>query len=135
MSLARIAFSRPSLVGNEMAYIRQAVEQMHISGDGPFSKRCEQLLQEVLNVKRALLTTSCTDALEMSGVLLNLEPGDEVIVPSFTFVSTINAFVLGGAKPVFIDVRPDTLNLDETQLESLITDRTRAVVPVHYGGI
>jgi dTDP-4-amino-4,6-dideoxygalactose transaminase len=135
MTPAKIPFNRASLAGNELEYIRQAVEEMHISGDGPFSKRCEQLLQQLLDVKRALLTTSCTDALEMSGVLLNLEPGDEVIVPSFTFVSTINAYVLRGAVPVFIDVRPDTLNLDETQLESLITDRTRAVVPVHYGGV
>jgi dTDP-4-amino-4,6-dideoxygalactose transaminase len=135
MTLARIPFNRASLAGKELDYIRQAVEEMHISGDGPFSKRCEQLLQQLLGVQRVLLTTSCTDALEMSGVLLDLEPGDEVIVPSFTFVSTINAYVLRGAKPVFIDVRPDTLNLDETQLESLITDRTRAVVPVHYGGV
>jgi dTDP-4-amino-4,6-dideoxygalactose transaminase len=135
MTPAKIPFNRASLAGNELEYIRQAVEEMHISGDGPFSQRCEQLLQQILNVKRALLTTSCTDALEMSGVLLNLEPGDEVIVPSFTFVSTINAYVLRGARPVFIDVRPDTLNLDETQLESLITERTRAVVPVHYGGV
>jgi dTDP-4-amino-4,6-dideoxygalactose transaminase len=135
MTLAKIPFNRASLAGKELEYIRQAVEEMHISGDGPFSKRCELLLQQILDVKRALLTTSCTDALEMSGVLLELEPGDEVIVPSFTFVSTINAFVLRGARPVFIDVRPDTLNLDETQLESLITDRTRAIVPVHYGGV
>jgi len=99
MALARIPFNRASLAGNELEYIRQAVEEMHISGDGPFSKRCEQTLQQLLNVKRALLTTSCTDALEMSGVLLNLEPGDEVIVPSFTFVSTINAYVLRGAVP------------------------------------
>src|SRR3954447_10561951 len=129
----RIPFNRASLVGNELEYIRQSVESGHISGDGSFSKRCEQMLQQLLSVRRALLTTSCTDALEMSGLLLDLEPGDEVIVPSFTFVSTINAYVLRGAKPVFIDVRPDTLNLDETQLESLITERTRAVVPVHYG--
>lgn len=135
MEQTRIPFNRASLAGNELEYIRQAVDQMHISGDGPFSKRCEQVLQQLLSVKRALLTTSCTDALEMSGVLLNLEPGDEVIVPSFTFVSTINAYVLRGAKPVFIDVRPDTLNLDETRLQSLITNRTRAVIPVHYGGV
>src|SRR3954471_11748699 len=130
-AMERVPFNRASLVGNELEYIRQSVESRHIAGDGSFSKRCEQLLQQLLSVKRALLTTSCTDALEMSGLLLDLEPGDEVIVPSFTFVSTINAFVLRGAKPVFIDVRPDTLNLDETLLESLITPRTRAVVPVH----
>jgi dTDP-4-amino-4,6-dideoxygalactose transaminase len=131
----RIPFNRASLVGNELEYIRQSVESRHISGDGTFSKRCEQLLQQLLGVPRALLATSCTDALEMSGLLLDLEPGDEVIVPSFTFVSTINAYVLRGARPVFIDVRPDTLNLDERLLESLITPRTKAVVPVHYGGV
>src|SRR5690348_14754186 len=135
MAPAKIPFNRASLAGNELDYIRQAIDEMHISGDGPFSKRCEQLLQQVTGTKRALLTTSCTDALEMSGTLLDLQPGDEVICPSFTFVSTINAYVLRGAKPVFIDVRPDTLNLDETQLESLITERTRAVIPVHYGGV
>jgi dTDP-4-amino-4,6-dideoxygalactose transaminase len=135
MTQAKIPFNRASLSGNELEYIRQAVEEAHISGDGPFSKRCEALLQEILGVPRALLTTSCTDALEMSGLLLDLQPGDEVIVPSFTFVSTINAYVLRGARPVFIDVRPDTLNLDETLLAKAITPRTKAVVPVHYGGV
>lgn len=130
-----VPFNRPATMGMEMAYMRQALEQYHISGDGPFSKRCEALLQELLGAPRVLLTTSCTDALEMSAVLLNISPGDEVITPSFTFVSTINAYVLHGARPVFVDVRPDTLNLDETQLAGAITPRTKAIVPVHYGGV
>jgi len=132
---ARIPFNRPFVAGKEYAYIQEAISNGHISGDGPFSKRCEALLQEMTGCKRALLTTSCTDALEMSALLLDVKPGDEVIVPSFTFVSTVNAFVLRGAIPRFIDVRPDTLNLDESQLEGLITPRTRAIVPVHYAGV
>lgn len=104
-------------------------------GDGGFTRKCHALLEEVLGVKRALLTTSCTHAMEMAGLLLDLQPGDEVIVPSFTFVSTANAFALRGARPVFADVRPDTLNLDERKLESLITERTRLIVPVHYAGV
>ena len=130
-----VPFNRAALAGREMEYIRQAIDQMHISGDGPFSKRCEALLQDLLGVARALLTTSCTDALEMSALLLDVKPGDEVIVPSFTFVSTINAYVLRGAQPVFVDVRPDTLNLDESLVEEAITRRTKAIVPVHYGGV
>jgi len=129
-----IPFNRPSLMGNEIAYITQSVTAGHISGDGAFTKRCHALLEELLGA-RVLLTTSCTHALEMAALLLEIGPGDEVIVPSFTFVSTINAFVLRGAKPVFCDIRPDTLNLDETQLERLITPRTRAIVPVHYAGV
>jgi dTDP-4-amino-4,6-dideoxygalactose transaminase len=135
MSTFPIPFNKPSLTGNEFAYIHEAIESGHISGDGAFTKKCHALLEEALGVPKALLTTSCTHALEMSALLLDVGPEDEVIVPSFTFVSTVNAFVLRGARPVFIDVRPDTLNLDETKLESLITPRTRAIVPVHYAGV
>lgn len=131
----RIPFNRPSLVGNELEYIKQSIAAGHVSGDGMFTRRVHELLQETLGVHRVLLTTSCTHALEMSALLLNIQPGDEVIVPSFTFVSTINAFVLRGAKPIFADIRADTKNLDETKLEALITPRTRAIVPVHYAGV
>src|SRR5436853_6103043 len=130
-----VPFNRASLAGAEFEYMKTAIDSMHVSGNGPFTKRCERYLEEVLGVPKVLLTTSCTHALEMAALLLDLEPGDEVIVPSFTFVSTVNAFVLRVARPVFTDVRPDTLNLDETRLEELITPRTRAVVPVHYGGV
>src|SRR6266576_6650124 len=129
-----IPFNKPYVVGKEFEYIQQAVDNLHLAGDGPFTKRCEALLEQELGVPRALLTTSCTHALEMTALLLDIKPGDEVIIPSFTFVSTVNAFVLRGATPVFIDVRPDTLNIDEQKLPSLITDRTRAIVPVHYAG-
>ncbi len=135
MTELRIPFNRASFVGNELAYIQQAVANGLISGDGLFTKRVHQLLEETLGVPKALLTTSCTHALEMAALLLDIQPGDEVIVPSFTFVSSINAFVLRGAKPVFADVRPDTLNLDESKLEALITERTRAIVLVHYAGV
>lgn len=131
----KIDFNRASLTGKEMEYIAQAVEARHISGDGYFTKNCSALLESLLSVPKVLLTTSCTHALEMMALLLNIQPGDEVIIPSFTFVSTVNAFVLRGAKPVFIDIRPDTLNLDESQLERLVTPRTKAVVPVHYAGV
>jgi dTDP-4-amino-4,6-dideoxygalactose transaminase len=130
-----IPFNRASLQGSEQDYMAQAVAGSHISGDGPFSRRCQALLEGSLGVPKALLTTSCTDALEMCALLLNLGPGDEVIVPAFTFVSSINAFVLRGVRPVFIDVRPDTLNLDENLLERLITPRTRAIIVVHYAGV
>jgi dTDP-4-amino-4,6-dideoxygalactose transaminase len=130
-----IPFNRPSFEGKEQVYIAQAIANGHISGDGPFTKRCQAYLEEALGVPRVLLTTSGTHALEMAAVLLDIRPGDEVIVPSFTFVSTANAFVLRGARPVFADVRPDTLNLDETRLEALITERTKAIVPVHYAGV
>lgn len=135
MSIYKIPFNKPSLMGNETAYISQALENGHISGDGSFSRKCHTWLEEYLGVKKALLTTSCTHALEMAALLLNIQPGDEVILPSFTFVSTINAFVIRGAKPVFIDIRSDTLNLDESRLESLITPRTKAIVVVHYAGV
>lgn len=130
-----IPFNKPHLTGREHAYMAEAVANGHISGDGNFTKRCHQLLQERLGVQKALLTTSCTHALEMAAILLNTQPGDEVIVPSFTFVSTVNAFVLRGARPVFCDIRPDTLNMDEKLLPQLITPRTRAIIPVHYGGV
>lgn len=130
-----IPFNKPYMAGRELAYIADAVSSGQISGDGPYTKRCHAYLEEALGVPKALLTTNCTHALEMAALLLDMQPGDEVIVPSFTFVSTVNAFVLRGAQPVFIDVRPDTLNLDETQLERLITPRTKAVLPVHYAGI
>ncbi|MBE7536605.1 MAG: dTDP-4-amino-4,6-dideoxygalactose transaminase [Anaerolineales bacterium] len=130
-----VTFNRPTQVGNELEYIRQALQSSHISGDGNFTKKAHVILEQAVNVPKALLTTSCTHALEMSALLLDLKEGDEVIVPSFTFVSTINAFVLRGAKAVFADVRPDTLNLDESKLEALITPKTRAIVVVHYAGV
>lgn len=130
-----IDFNRPTIVGRELYYISQAIHNGHAAGDAAFTKKCHALLEAALGVPRVLLTTSCTDALEMAALLLDIQPGDEVIVPSFTFVSTANAFVLRGAKPVFVDVRPDTLNLDEMQLERLITPRTRAIAPVHYAGV
>ena len=130
-----IPFNRPILVGNEMQYMRQAIESGHISGDGAFTKKCHAFLENELGLAKALLTTSGTHALEMMALLLDIGPGDEVIIPDFTFVSTVNAFVLRGAKPIFVDVRPDTLNLDESKLEAAITPRTRAVVPVHYAGV
>ena len=131
----RIPFNRASLAGPEPEYLLQAVANGHLAGDGPFTLRCHELLQEALGVQRALLTTSCTHALEMAALLLEIAPGDEVIVPSFTFVSTANAFALRGARLVFADIRADTLNVDEQQLERLITPRTRAIVPVHYAGV
>ncbi|MEP7133970.1 MAG: dTDP-4-amino-4,6-dideoxygalactose transaminase [Chloroflexota bacterium] len=130
-----ITFNKPTFVGKESEYMQQALQNDHISGDGPFTKRAHTLLEDALGVPKVLLTTSCTHALEMSALLLKLKDGDEVIVPSFTFVSTINAFVLRGAKPVFADIRPDTLNMDESRLEALITPKTRAIVVVHYAGV
>ena len=134
MSIA-IPFNRPCLTGNEYKYIAEAIANGHASGDGPFTRRCHELLERELGVGKALLTTSCTHALEMAAMLLDCGPGDEVIVPSFTFVSTANAFVLRGAKIVFADIRPDTLNLDESRLEQLVSPRTKAIVPVHYAGV
>ncbi|MDX2139002.1 MAG: dTDP-4-amino-4,6-dideoxygalactose transaminase [Chloroflexota bacterium] len=135
MSQYRIPFNKPYMTGTELTYVAEAVRTGHISGDGSYTKKCHSLLEELFGVSKALLTTSCTHALEMAAIILDLKPGDEVIVPSFTFVSTVNAFVLRGATPIFADVRPDTLNLDEAQLERLITPRTRAIVPVHYAGV
>jgi len=130
-----IPFNRPCIVGNEFEYIHEAIDKWHISGDGAFTKKCNVLFEQLLGIPKVLLTTSCTHALEMAALMLNIQPGDEVIVPSFTFVSTVNAFVLRGARPVFIDIRPDTLNMDETQLEQLITPHTKAIAPVHYAGV
>lgn len=130
-----IPFNKPYVVGTEFEYIQQAIDSLHLSGNGLFTRKCEVLLEQELRVPRAMLTTSCTHALEMAALLLDIKPGDEIIIPSFTFVSTVNAFVLRGARPVFIDVRPDTLNLDESRLEQLITPRTKAIVVVHYAGV
>jgi len=130
-----IPFNRAFLAGKESEFIQQAIASWKISGDGPFTKKCHARLESALGVPKALLTTSCTHALEMSALLLDLKPQDEVIVPSFTFVSSVNAFVLAGARPVFVDIRPDTLNIDETKVERLITSRTRAIVVVHYAGV
>jgi dTDP-4-amino-4,6-dideoxygalactose transaminase len=130
-----IPFNRPVIIGKELYYISQAIQSGHASGDGAFTKKCHAYLERALGVPKVFLTTSCTDALEMCAVLLNIQPGDQVIVPAFTFVSSVNAFVLRGAQPVFADVRPDTLNLDETRLERLITPRTKAIVVVHYAGV
>jgi dTDP-4-amino-4,6-dideoxygalactose transaminase len=130
-----VDFNRPVVVGRELEYVQQAIDNGHISGDGPFTKKCHAFFEQELGVPKALLTTSCTHALEMSAILLEIQPGNEVIIPDFTFVSTVNAFVLRGAEPIFLDVRPDTLNLDESKLEALITPRTKAIVPVHYAGV
>ena len=130
-----IPFTRPARLEASLVHIREALASHKISGDGPFGRRAEKILEGLLPGSRVLLTTSCTHALEMSGLLLDLAPGDEVIIPAFTFVSTVNAYVLRGARPVFADIRPDTLNLDEAKLEALITPRTKAIVPVHYGGV
>ena len=130
-----IPFNKPYLTGRESDAIERALRNLRFAGEGPFTRECSRLIEEIVGCPCALLTTSCTHALEMAALLLNIKPGDEVIAPSFTFVSTVNAFVLRGARPVFIDVRPDTLNLDEEQLESLITPRTRVAVPVHYAGV
>lgn len=130
-----IPFNRPVQMGKEFEYIQQALTNMHLSGDGAFTKKSHADLEHILGAQKALLTTSCTHALEMTALLLDIGPSDEVIIPAFTFVSTVNAFVLRGARPVFVDIRPDTLNLDETQLETHITSRTRAIVVVHYAGV
>lgn len=130
-----VPFNRVSPVGRELEYMSAAIEGGHVSGNGPFTRRCEELLERELGVPRALLTTSCTHALEMIALLLDIRPGDDVILPAFTFVSTANAFVLRGARPVFVDVRDDTLNLDERRLAAAITPRTKAICAVHYAGV
>ena len=130
-----IPFNRPYLVGSEFDRMRQAVQGLVISEGGPFTDQCERLLVEITGAAAALLTSSCTHALEMVAILLELDEGDEVVIPSFTFVSTANAFALRGARPVFADIRPDTLNIDERSLGSKITSRTRAIVVVHYAGV
>ncbi|MCR4348027.1 MAG: dTDP-4-amino-4,6-dideoxygalactose transaminase [Sulfuricaulis sp.] len=133
--MSKIPFNRPHMTGRELWYIAQAHHNSILSGDGPFTRRCETWLEQTVGSIRALLTHSCTGALEMAALLADLKPGDEVIMPSYTFVSTANAFVLRGAVPVFVDIRPDTLNLDERLIEAAITSRTRAIVPVHYAGV
>lgn len=130
-----IPFNRACVTGRELSYVTEAIEAGPISGDGPFTARCHRLLEEITGSKKALLTTSCTHALEMAALLIELEPGDEVICPAFTFVSSVNAFALRGARPVFVDIRPDTLNIDERLIEAAITPRTRALVVVHYAGV
>ncbi len=136
MNLAwRIPFNRPALVGREIEYVQQAIAEGHISGGGSFTEKCQDLLRDSLNAEAVILTTSGTHALEIAALLLDIAPGDEVIMPSFTFVSTANAFALRGARIVFADIRSDTLNIDEQQLPSLLSERTRAVVPVHYSGV
>src|SRR5580765_1601619 len=133
--MIRIPFNRPYATGKEIDYIRAAITSPKFSGDGNFTAQCHVLLEQSLGIQKALLTSSCTHELEMAALLLNIGSGDEVIVPSFTFPSTANAFVLRGATPVFVDIRRDTLNLDESRLEALITSRTRAIVAVHYAGV
>jgi dTDP-4-amino-4,6-dideoxygalactose transaminase len=135
MSSRHIPLSKATLVGEELHWVAEALKTGHLSGGGTFAHKCQLLLEERLGVPKVLLTTSCTHALEMCGLLLDLQPGDEVILPSFTFVSTANAFLLRGARVVFADVRPDTLNLDAARLEERITARTRAIVVVHYAGV
>jgi dTDP-4-amino-4,6-dideoxygalactose transaminase len=131
----KIPFNKPFTIGAELENIAAAVRAGHLSGDGPYSRRCHRWLEERLGSRRALLTPSCTAALEMAAILCDLKPGDEVIMPSFTFVSTANAFVLRGATPVFVDIRGDTFNLDERLIGAAITPRTKAIVPVHYAGV
>lgn len=135
MSTEKIPFNRPYMTGREFDYIEQAKSGNKLAGDGPFTKKCHHWLEENTGSVRALLTHSCTAALEMAALLLDIQPGDEVIMPSYTFVSTANAFVLRGAVPVFVDIREDTLNLDERLIEAAVTTRTRAIVPVHYAGV
>ena len=132
----RISFNRPPFVGKETEYIKEAVEKNGmICGDGPFTKKCSQWMKERFQTKNVLLTTSCTHALEMAAFLADIQPGDEVIMPSYTFVSTADAFVLRGATCVFVDIRPDTMNIDETKIEEAITEKTKEIVPVHYEGV
>ncbi|WCP67259.1 dTDP-4-amino-4,6-dideoxygalactose transaminase [Vibrio tubiashii] len=130
-----VPFNRPPVTGRELSYIEQAIASSKLSGDGHFAKKCENWLENKTKTKKVLLTPSCTHALEMAALLVNIQPGDEVIMPSYTFVSTANAFVLRGAKIVFVDIRPDTMNIDESKIEAAITQNTKAIVPVHYAGV
>ena len=130
-----IQFNVPPYTGKEMDYIKEAIQKRKICGDGEFTKKCNQWIEKQTGTSKALLTTSCTHATEMTAILCGIQPGDEVIMPSYTFVSTADAFVLRGAKAVFVDIRPDTLNMDEKLIENAITDRTKAIVPVHYAGV
>ena len=131
----KILFNLPPRTGNEKKYIAEAIDGGKLSGDGPFGKKCQNWFEGNLPAKKTLLTPSCTAALELAAVLIDIQPGDEVIMPSYTFVSTANAFVLRGAKVVFVDIRPDTMNIDEGLIEAAITPQTRAIVPVHYAGV
>jgi dTDP-4-amino-4,6-dideoxygalactose transaminase len=133
--MVTIPFNKPYMTGKELWYIARAHASGHMAGDGNFTKKCQVWLETGTAVHKALLTHSCTAALEMAAILADIQPGDEVILPSYTFVSTANAFVLRGAVPVFIDIRPDTLNLDETRIEAAITEKTKAIIPVHYAGV
>ena len=130
-----INFNVPPVVGKEEEYIKRAIENRKICGDGEFTKKCSLWLEERTGTAKALLTTSCTHATEMAAILADIQPGDEVIMPSYTFVSTADAFVLRGAKVIFVDIRPDTMNIDENLIEDAITDKTKAIVPVHYAGV
>lgn len=131
----RIPFNKLYLTGKELEYIQKSIKSGNINGNNEYTRRCESLLEKTFNAKKILLTNSCTDALEMASLLINLEPGDEVIVPSYTFVSTVNAFILRGSKPTFVDIREDTLNINEAKIEEKITDKTKAIFPVHYAGV
>ena len=135
MNMKKISFNKPHMTGKELHNISQAHNQGMLAGDGCFTKKCHAWLEASIGCRRALLTHSCTAALEMAALLIDVRPGDEIIMPSFTFVSTANAFVLRGGVPVFVDIRPDTLNIDETRIESAISSRTKAIVPVHYAGV
>lgn len=130
-----INFNVPPYIGKEIDYIKEAIIKQKICGDGIFTQKCNQWIEENTKTRKALLTTSCTHALELAALLLDIKSGDEIIMPAFTFVSTADAFVMRGAKIVFVDIRPDTMNIDETKIEEAITDRTRAIVPVHYAGV
>ncbi len=130
-----IPFNKPGVTGRELPYLQQALASGHLSGDGPFTRRCHTLLEALTGAPKVLLTTSCTHALEMAALLADLGPGDDVLCPAFTFVSSVNAFALRGARPVFVDIRPDTLNIDERLVEAAITPRTRALMVVHYAGV
>lgn len=130
-----IPFNKPPYVGNEDKYVLAAMHSAKISGDGEFSIRCHEWFEHTLSCRKVLLTPSCTHALEMAAMLIDVQPGDEIIMPSYTFVSTANAFVLRGAKIVFVDIRPDTMNIDESLIEAAITSRTKAIIPVHYAGV
>ncbi|MBQ9994508.1 MAG: dTDP-4-amino-4,6-dideoxygalactose transaminase [Clostridia bacterium] len=130
-----IPFNRPPYIGKESEYIAEAIAGRKLSGDGPFTKRCNAWLEQATGTSKALLTTSCTHALEMAAILCDVKPGDEVIMPSYTFVSTADAFVMRGAKIIFVDVRPDTMNIDESIIEDAVTERTKVIVPVHYAGV
>lgn len=135
MTDMKIPFNKPFIVGKEMYYIAQSVLSGHISGEGIFTRKCHTLMQEKFGAKKVMLTTSCTSALEMAALLFNVGSGDEVIMPPFAYVSTANAFYIRGAKPIFVDIRSDTLNIDEAKIEEAVTDRTKVIVPVHYAGV